>query len=59
MLSRSWFVILAAFAVIGDAHTRITYPGWRGNNLGITEEFPFGMQWAYPCEFCEFCCSLL
>lgn len=54
------------------AHTVITYPGWRGNNLktsGLNEdgsvpagslgqnwnnqtneyEFPYGMQWMYPC----------
>lgn len=32
-----------------QAHVVITYPGWRGNNLGRNDEFPFGMQWMYPC----------
>lgn len=41
------------------AHTVITYPGWRGDNLlsngtvGVDDykdhTFPYGMQWAYPC----------
>ncbi|KAI9832980.1 MAG: hypothetical protein M1826_000759 [Phylliscum demangeonii] len=31
------------------AHTVITYPGWRGNNLHTNESFPYGMQWMYPC----------
>jgi len=51
--SRSWVtVICALYALIGNvkAHTYISYPGWRGNNLGITDEYPFGMQRGYPCE---------
>lgn len=31
------------------AHTVLTYPGWRGNNLIDNETFPYGMQWMYPC----------
>ncbi|PHH64353.1 hypothetical protein CDD81_4710 [Ophiocordyceps australis] len=31
------------------AHSVITYPGWRGNNLITNESFPYGMQWEYPC----------
>ncbi|KFY43901.1 hypothetical protein V494_01777 [Pseudogymnoascus sp. VKM F-4513 (FW-928)] len=31
------------------AHTVISYPGWRGDNLVTNETFPFGMQWMYPC----------
>ncbi|KAK4244307.1 hypothetical protein C7999DRAFT_17419 [Corynascus novoguineensis] len=30
-------------------HVVLTYPAWRGNNLLINDDFPFGMQWAYPC----------
>lgn len=32
-----------------SAHTVITYPGWRGDNLVTNETFPYGMQWMYPC----------
>ena len=48
-----------------SAHTVITYPGWRGNNLhtygnvtdpgvdglgaGPNGTYPYGMQWIYPC----------
>lgn len=46
----SWLAIVVACAITVRAHTVITYPGWRGDNLAITEDFPFGMQWAYPCE---------
>lgn len=56
---------------LARAHTVITYPGWRGNNLHTTGElpqnnpdtvgidynnstgeyeFPYGMQWMYPCK---------
>ncbi len=35
---------------IVNAHTVITYPGWRGNNLATNNDYPFGMQWSYPCE---------
>lgn len=31
------------------AHTVITYPGWRGDNLITNASWPFGMQWMYPC----------
>jgi hypothetical protein len=34
-----------------EAHTVITYPGWRGDNLITNDTFPYGMQWMYPCEF--------
>ncbi|KAK3694199.1 hypothetical protein B0T22DRAFT_63808 [Podospora appendiculata] len=47
MLSSSLFVI--ACATLASAHTMITYPGWRGNNFHTNEEFPYGMQWMYPC----------
>ncbi|KFY13104.1 hypothetical protein V492_03481 [Pseudogymnoascus sp. VKM F-4246] len=36
-------------ARIVKAHTVISYPGWRGDNLVTNETFPFGMQWMYPC----------
>ena len=71
--------LFAVLLVVGSwsfaaAHTVITYPGWRGNNLhttgpppqhdasalGIeyntnndTYEFPYGMQWMYPCKMNE------
>jgi len=32
-----------------DAHSVITYPGWRGDNLVTNDTFPYGMQWMYPC----------
>jgi len=32
-----------------DAHTVLTYPGWRGNTLITNDTFPYGMQWMYPC----------
>jgi len=32
-----------------EAHTVITYPGWRGDNLVTNDTFPYGMQWMYPC----------
>jgi len=34
---------------LGDAHTVMTYPGWRGDNLVTNDTFPYGMQWMYPC----------
>ncbi|KAH9210747.1 hypothetical protein DL95DRAFT_370494 [Leptodontidium sp. 2 PMI_412] len=50
MFIGTWNLFLGAAAVgIVNTHTVITYPGWRGDNLAITEEFPFGMQWSYPC----------
>lgn len=33
------------------AHTVLTYPGWRGDNLVTNDSFPYGMQWMYPCEY--------
>jgi len=39
---------IASFALV-DAHTVITYPGWRGDNLVTNDTFPYGMQWMYPC----------
>lgn len=38
------------WAQVARGHVVVTYPGWRGNNLGITDDFPYGMQWAYPCR---------
>jgi hypothetical protein len=37
-------------ATLATAHTIITYPGWRGNNLHQNESWPYGMQWIYPCK---------
>ncbi|KAL0475000.1 hypothetical protein QR685DRAFT_432380 [Neurospora intermedia] len=42
-------LLALASAALASAHTVITYPGWRGNNLKDNEEFPYGMQWTYPC----------
>lgn len=49
--SSSSFKLLVALALaaIASAHTVITYPGWRGNNLITNDTFPYGMQWMYPC----------
>ncbi|KAK0749145.1 hypothetical protein B0T18DRAFT_98601 [Schizothecium vesticola] len=47
MLSSTLLCI--AGALLASAHTVITYPGWRGNNLITDEDFPYGMQWMYPC----------
>lgn len=41
--------LAATCAVVVHAHTVITYPGWRGNNLGVTDAYPYGMQRGYPC----------
>jgi hypothetical protein len=49
-MMKIWTLVVAACAVLVDAHTVITYPGWRGNNLGINTAFPYGMQWSYPCK---------
>jgi hypothetical protein len=43
-------LLAVAGATLASAHTVITYPGWRGNNLVTNKEFPYGMQWMYPCE---------
>jgi hypothetical protein len=42
-------ILSLALAGIASAHIVITYPGWRGDNLRDNEEFPYGMQWQYPC----------
>ncbi|KAI6363239.1 hypothetical protein MCOR25_005958 [Pyricularia grisea] len=42
-------IILLASAALSTAHTVITYPGWRGDNLVTNETYPYGMQWIYPC----------
>ncbi|CZR67484.1 uncharacterized protein PAC_17383 [Phialocephala subalpina] len=50
MFSGRWSLLLAIWATTGiHAHTVISYPGWRGNNLITNETFPYGMQWSYPC----------
>jgi hypothetical protein len=52
MFSRLYLIAATAlFAVEVAAHTVITYPGWRGDNLVTNDTFPYGMQWMYPCEF--------
>ncbi|KAJ4146999.1 hypothetical protein LMH87_001552 [Akanthomyces muscarius] len=43
------FLISLALAGLAAAHTVISYPGWRGNNLITNGTFPYGMQWMYPC----------
>jgi len=53
-------LVLTLLANLLTAHTIITYPGWRGDNLntsgtiGVDDYgdhlFPYGMQWAYPCN---------
>lgn len=64
-LSSRLITILSLFVVLPSvcAHTVITYPGWRGNNLisngtynetdgllgGPMNLYPGGMQWQYPC----------
>jgi hypothetical protein len=51
MISRFSFLIAAIWMLVGgNAHTVITYPGWRGDNLITNETFPYGMQWMYPCK---------
>lgn len=42
---------LLSTATLTSAHTVITYPGWRGDNLITNDTFPYGMQWMYPCKF--------
>ncbi|KAK4142742.1 uncharacterized protein C8A04DRAFT_38114 [Dichotomopilus funicola] len=39
----------ASWAAIAQGHVVLTYPEWRGNNLGQDDQSPFGMQWTYPC----------
>lgn len=43
-------LLAIATSALVQAHTVITYPGWRGDNLITNETFPYGMQWMYPCE---------
>ena len=51
-LSQTFVLALSLqLAGLAQGHVVITYPGWRGNNLGRTDEFPFGMQWMYPCTY--------
>lgn len=42
-------LLTLACAALVQAHTIITYPGWRGNNLITNDTFPYGMQWMFPC----------
>ncbi|AEO65554.1 b58c7155-1e55-4bd5-a536-3cbf0e6c896c [Thermothielavioides terrestris] len=42
-------LLAVACAALASAHTIITYPGWRGDNLITNATFPYGMQWMYPC----------
>lgn len=42
-------ILSLAIAGIASSHVVMTYPGWRGDNLKDDEEFPYGMQWQYPC----------
>ncbi|ETS81674.1 hypothetical protein PFICI_06676 [Pestalotiopsis fici W106-1] len=46
---RSSIFISLVLSTLAAAHTVITYPGWRGDNLITNDEFPYGMQWMYPC----------
>ncbi|KAL1841484.1 hypothetical protein VTK73DRAFT_3468 [Phialemonium thermophilum] len=47
MLSSTLLTVAAA--AVASAHTVITYPGWRGDNLITNATWPYGMQWIYPC----------
>ena len=47
----SSIILTVAVSTLAAAHTIITYPGWRGDNLITNDSFPYGMQWMYPCEF--------
>jgi len=49
-VSKTFLLGAATCAVVSHAHTVITFPGWRGNNLGVNSEFPDGMQRSYPCK---------
>ncbi|RDL41676.1 Uncharacterized protein BP5553_01655 [Venustampulla echinocandica] len=49
MFSRSICLIAALCWTVAEAHTVLTYPGWRGDNLVTNETYPYGMQWMYPC----------
>ena len=71
MSPTSWstaLLSLLSLLALAHAHTVITYPGWRGDNLhtngtvqdtnglGVapasngSEQYPYGMQWMYPCK---------
>ena len=51
MISRFSVVVAVILLIVRvKAHTVITLPGWRGDNLITNETFPYGMQWTYPCE---------
>src|SRR5271156_2942287 len=43
--------LIALCTSLVSAHTIMTYPGWRGDNLVTNDTFPYGMQWMYPCEY--------
>jgi hypothetical protein len=49
MKSTTVFSALLASAAQVQAHTVLTYPAWRGNNLLSNDSFPFGMARTYPC----------
>lgn len=51
MFTSTLSTVLAVLSVLGlgEAHSVITYPGWRGDNLITNDTFPYGMQWMYPC----------
>ena len=63
MMSLRTLLVFTTLYVVTLAHTVITYPGWRGDNLitngtvGVDDyqpdTFPYGMQWMYPC-MCPF-----
>lgn len=60
MFSRIYLIVLSALLVVEvAAHTVITYPGWRGDNLITNDTFPYGMQWMYPCEYTFTFCSFM
>jgi hypothetical protein len=42
--------LIALCTSLISAHTVVTYPGWRGDNLVTNDTFPYGMQWMYPCK---------
>ncbi|KAL3422681.1 hypothetical protein PVAG01_06837 [Phlyctema vagabunda] len=49
MFSRILVAVSLLCATLVQAHTVITYPGWRGDNLITNASWPYGMQWSYPC----------
>jgi len=49
MFTRIFTILALATSTLVQAHTVITYPGWRGDNLITNDTFPYGMQWMYPC----------